>query len=295
MKTITSVRAAQQAASALRREGRRIGLVPTMGALHAGHAALLRRARPLCDTLVVSVFVNPTQFGPTEDLAAYPRTPEHDAAVCAAAGADWLFCPSADEMYPPGHSVFVGEEQLSTGLCGATRPGHFRGVLTVVAKLFHIVQPDVAVFGQKDAQQARLIEQMARDLNFPVAIVVAPTVREADGLAMSSRNAYLSPAERQRATCLYQSLCLAERMYREGTRDAAAICAAMRRLIEATPNARIEYVAVVDHGTLKPVATIAAPALIAVCVRLGRTRLIDNTIVSAGASDRAVPSATAVP
>jgi pantoate--beta-alanine ligase len=279
MRVVKALSEMQREALRMRREGRRIGLVPTMGFLHEGHLSLIRRARPLCDRLVVSLFVNPTQFGPSEDLAAYPRDFERDAALCAAAGVDILFAPAAEDMYRRGHSVYVDEGQLARGLCGAFRPGHFRGVLTVVAKLFNIVQPDLAVFGQKDAQQARLVEQMTRDLDFPVQILVAPTVREPDGLAMSSRNAYLSAAERAHATCLYRALRLAEQMVAQGGRDPGAVAEAMRRLIAGVPGADIEYVEIVDHETLQPAARIGGRTLVALCVRLGRARLIDNTML----------------
>ena len=263
----------------LRREGKRIGLVPTMGSLHEGHLALVRRARALSDAVTVSLFVNPTQFGPSEDFNSYPRDLPRDTDLCRAAGVDALFTPSAQEMYAANHSVWVDEQELAAGLCGAVRPGHFRGVLTVVAKLFNIVLPDVAVFGQKDAQQARLIQQMVRDLNYPVNVVVAPTVREADGLAVSSRNVYLSPDERRRASSLQRALALAEQMVRDGQRETEQIRKSIRTVIQGADPTEIQYIEVVSYETLKPVRAVSGPTLIAVAVRFGGTRLIDNTIV----------------
>jgi len=241
--------------------------------------SLVRKAREAADLVVVSIFVNPTQFGPGEDYRNYPRDLPRDSRLCDQAGVDVLFCPETDAMYAADAGVYVEETQLSAGLCGASRPGHFRGVATVVAKLFNIVQPDVAVFGQKDAQQVRVIECMTRDLNFPVRIVVAPTVRERDGLAMSSRNAYLSATEREHATCLYRALCLAQRLYDEGTRDAGTIRSAMRKAIDATPDAKTDYIEIVDDRTLRAVDEIHGPTLIALAVRIGRTRLIDNRVI----------------
>jgi pantoate--beta-alanine ligase len=267
----------QRLALDARRAGRRIGLVPTMGCLHEGHASLIRMARPQCDFLVVSVFVNPTQFGPHEDFARYPRTLEADARLCEREGADGLFCPATAEMYAPDHSVFVDETSLSDGLCGRSRPGHFRGVATVVAKLFNIVLPDVAVFGQKDAQQVRVIEQLVRDLNFAVRIVVAPTVREPDGLAMSSRNVYLSPDERTRAADISRVIRAVQARFAAGERDAAQLRAIVEDgLREGAPPVAIDYVEIVDYATLKPVGTVEREALLAVAVRVGATRLIDN-------------------
>jgi len=274
----------QALSRAARQQGKRIALVPTMGALHEGHLSLVRIARPLADRLVVSLFVNPTQFGPGEDLDRYPVDIETDRALCEAEGVDTLFCPEADSVYAPDHSTYVRESSLSTGLCGAARPGHFRGVTTVVAKLFNIVQPDVAVFGQKDGQQVAVIERMTRDLDFPVRIVTGPIVREADGLAMSSRNAYLSPEERSQAVCLVQALRLAERLYGSGERSAARLRESMRDMIDRYSLARSEYIELVDRTTLQPVERVAGPVLVALCVHLGSTRLIDNTLL--GEADR---------
>jgi pantoate--beta-alanine ligase len=280
MQIIRTPEEMQQAALGLRRGGRRIGLVPTMGFLHEGHLSLIRIARAHSNVVVVSIFVNPTQFGPNEDLAKYPRDFERDEVLCRQAGADIVFYPSAEDLYLPAHSVYVVEESLSRGLCGATRPGHFRGVATVVAKLFNIVRPDVAVFGEKDGQQLRVIRRMTRDLNFPVEIVPGPTVREPDGLAMSSRNAYLSPGERRQALCLRRALDRAEQMARNGERDAGKIRAAMQQVVAEAPLAKVDYIEIVDDATLEPVPTLDRPALTALAVFIGRTRLIDNTVLN---------------
>jgi pantoate--beta-alanine ligase len=263
-------------AAARRLLGRRIGLVPTMGCLHEGHLSLVRRAGSLADCVVVSIFVNPTQFGPNEDFSRYPREFERDSELCREAGVDVLFHPSAAVMYEGEHSVYVDEQRLAAGLCGRSRPGHFRGVLTVVAKLFNIVQPDVAVFGGKDAQQARLVQQMVHDLNFPIDVVVGSTVREPDGLAMSSRNRYLSPADRAGALCLRRGLLAAEGAYRRGERSASSLRAAVDVELRRVPGVRVEYLDVVGAVDLQPVEHLASPTLIAVAARVGETRLIDN-------------------
>jgi len=276
MQRITSVEAMQQHARALQREGKRIGLVPTMGFLHEGHLSLIRRARHEADATVVSLFVNPKQFGPNEDYNRYPRDFARDEQACEAEGADVLFHPSADEMYAPGHSVYVEEVALSRLLEGEHRPGHFQGVLSVVAKLFLAVLPDIAVFGRKDAQQLCLIRKMVRDLNFPVRIIAAPTVREADGLAMSSRNAYLSGAAREQATCLYRALLEARRLYREGQRNADQLRKAMETVVLNAPEAEMDYADIVDADTFTPVTTAHDNALALIAVRFGSTRLIDN-------------------
>ncbi len=266
-----------------RAAGRSIGLVPTMGYLHAGHLDLVRRARAENQVVAVSIFVNPIQFGPQEDLARYPRDLPRDLNLCAEAGVDLVFAPEPPEMYPEGFQTHVEVEGLSQGLCGASRPGHFRGVATVVTKLFTIVQPDRAYFGEKDAQQLRVIRRMVRDLNLPVTVVPVPTVREPDGLAMSSRNVYLDPDERRAAPVLYRSLMLAEELAAGGERRASAIAECMRALIQAEPLARLDYLAIVDDETLAPVETIDRPALAALAVFFGRTRLIDNvTLVPPG-------------
>ncbi|MFO7871504.1 MAG: pantoate--beta-alanine ligase [Kiritimatiellia bacterium] len=280
MKIVRSARSMQKLSRSAKLAGKTVGLVPTMGFLHEGHLSLIRKARKKCELLVVSLFVNPAQFGPDEDFSRYPRDPARDRRFCEKEKTDVLFCPKTRDVYCPDHSVFVNENDLSGGLCGASRPGHFRGVLTVVAKLFNIVQPDVAVFGRKDAQQLRIIERMVRDLNFPVRIVTAPIARESDGLAISSRNVYLSGRERARAVCLRESLCLCKRMYRRGTKDTRVIKSAMKKLIEnGSPRVDIDYIEAVDYATLKPAKKIVAPTLVALAVYIGKTRLIDNTVV----------------
>ena len=263
-----------------RRQAYRIGLVPTMGCLHNGHLSLVRLAHQRAEAVVLSLFVNPIQFGPSEDLAGYPRDLERDRQLCAEAGVEALFCPSTDAMYPAGHSTFVEETRISQALCGARRPGHFRGVATIVAKLFNLVQPDVAVFGQKDAQQARVIRQMVRDLDFPVEIIVGPIVREADGLAMSSRNQYLDAGERRQALCLSRALDCAARRVAAGEHETAELIAAMREEIAGAPQARVDYVEIVDNATLAPVTTLIRPALALLAVYVGRTRLIDNAVLT---------------
>jgi len=278
MKRIESASEMQQTARSLRAQGRRIGFVPTMGNLHEGHLSLLRIARQQADVVVVSLFVNPTQFGPGEDFETYPRTLEEDCACCEREGADLLFHPPVSDMYPEGASVSVTESDLSRTLCGASRPGHFDGVCTIVAKLFNLVLPHLAVFGEKDAQQLRIIRRMVRDLRFPVEILSGPTVREPDGLALSSRNRYLTPEQRLQATCLRRALDEAERLFAAGERDPALLAAAMRALIEREPDARIDYISLVDDETLQPLTgPITAPALAALAVRVGSPRLIDNT------------------
>jgi len=280
MKIISTTSDMQQAAEALRAQGKRIGFVPTMGNLHEGHLSLLRIARQESDVVIVSLFVNPTQFGPDEDFDAYPRTFERDKTLFDEAGADILFHPDGKEIYPDDDSIRVTENALSRTLCGATRPGHFDGVCTVVAKLFNIVLPHIAIFGEKDGQQLRIIRRMVRDLRFPVEILSGPTVREADGLALSSRNQYLTPEQRPQATCLRRALDEAERLFASGERNADVITAAMRALIEKEPDARIDYVSIVDDETLQPLTgPIAAPALVALAVWVGTPRLIDNTLL----------------
>jgi pantoate--beta-alanine ligase len=257
-----------------------IGFVPTMGALHAGHLALIQKARRENDYVVVSIFVNPTQFGPHEDFQRYPRPFEKDVTLCAGNGVDLLFHPSPEEMYPPGSCTFVEVTGLQAGLCGASRPGHFRGVATVVLKLFQLVKPTRAYFGQKDAQQVRIIEQMVADLYVPVQVVVVPTMREADGLALSSRNQYLDPEQRRQATVLWRALNEARTRVESGERDAAAIQHLLSERIRATPGAVLDYAAVVDAGRLEPVVTqLNGRVLFAVAAQFGATRLIDNLIV----------------
>jgi pantoate--beta-alanine ligase len=256
-----------------------MGLVPTMGALHAGHRSLVRAARKQSDAVAVSIFVNPTQFGPDEDFRRYPRDLEGDCALLEQAGADVVFAPSAEEMYPRGAVTWVTVEGLSERLCGKSRPGHFRGVATVVAKLFHIVEPDLAFFGQKDAAQVAIIRRMVRDLNIPVTIAVCPIVRESDGLALSSRNAYLSPEERKMALVLYASLQQAQKLFASGQRDSAKLAAEGRKAFAGQPAARLDYFEIVDPETLAPVATVDTPSLVAVAAFIGNTRLIDNILL----------------
>lgn len=253
-----------------------VGFVPTMGALHEGHLSLVRAARAENDHVFVSIFVNPTQFGPDEDFDAYPRDAERDLALLRAERVDFVFLPSVEEMYPPGAETFVDVGPIAQVLEGASRPGHFRGVATVVLKLFNIVQPQRAYFGRKDAQQLVVVRRLVRDLDVPVAVVPMPTVREPDGLAMSSRNAYLSPPERKAATVLYQALTLAQEMWAKSVRDAEAVRSRMRELIAAEPLARLDYVSVADPETLTELERIQGPALVSLAVRIGKTRLIDN-------------------
>ncbi len=273
---ITSVQEMQQRCLAARRAGRRIAFVPTMGYLHAGHQSLLKEGRRRGDLLVLSVFVNPTQFGQNEDLDSYPRNLEGDAELAREAGVDLLFAPTAAAMYPSGYASYVNVEGLTETLCGASRPGHFRGVTTVVAKLFNIVQPDVALFGRKDFQQLAVIRRMVRDLDLPVEIVGMPIVREADGLALSSRNVYLAPAERTQALALVDSLRLCRRLVRQGETAAGRLIEAARGRIEREPDARIDYVRICRAETLEDVETIGPDAVMLLAVRIGKTRLIDN-------------------
>lgn len=280
MKNLGTISEVQGELGPHRRAGRRIGLVPTMGALHEGHRSLLRAARESCDVVVASIFVNPTQFGPNEDFGAYPRPLADDLAACRAEGVDVAFCPPVEEMYDPNAATTVAVARLTEGLCGAHRPGHFTGVTTVVAKLFNIVRPDLAFFGQKDAQQVVVIRKMVRDLLFPLEIVTCPTVREPDGLALSSRNAYLSPAERKQALCLSRALNFARDQIARGTRETAPLLADMRGQIESAGPCVIDYVDVVDADELTPKPRLEGQCLIALAVRIGRTRLIDNIIVT---------------
>jgi pantoate--beta-alanine ligase len=274
--TIAEVRATVALA---RREGMTVALVPTMGALHEGHAALIRAARREAGFVIVSVFVNPTQFGPNEDFARYPRTLEADQKVCADAGADLIFAPAVAEMYPERSVTFVEVTELQDVLCGASRPGHFRGVCTVVLKLFNVVGPDVAVFGAKDFQQARVIRQVVRDLNVPVRVRVEPTVREQDGLALSSRNRYLSPAERAVAPGIYRALQATRARAAAGETDVARLEAALGAGLAAIPGARVDYARILDADTLRPLDRLDRPAVAAVAVFLGNTRLIDNLVI----------------
>ncbi len=259
-----------------RKAGLRVGFVPTMGALHEGHLSLVGRARERADRVVASVFVNPTQFGPNEDFRRYPRQPEKDAGMLAGAGCDLVFLPDVDTMYPPGHTVYVDLGEPSEGLEGEFRPGHFRGVATVVCGLLNLVQPDVAVFGEKDAQQLAVVRRMVRDLHLPVEIVAAPTVREEDGLAMSSRNAYLSAEERRAAAVLHRALRLAERAIAAGERRGDEVRRLMLETLNSEPLARVEYAEVVDAESFRPVGALRGRLVLPLAVRIGGTRLIDN-------------------
>lgn len=281
MQVAVTVKEVRDTVRAWRKEGLTVGLVPTMGYLHEGHASLVRRAKATCDRVVASVFVNPTQFAPTEDLAAYPRDFEHDVQLLQDNGCDLVFHPDPAELYASDFDTWIVPGEPSKDLCGRTRPIHFRGVCTVVGKLFNIVTPDQAFFGQKDAQQAAVIRRMVRDLNFGVDIVTCPIVREASGLAKSSRNTYLSEEERKAALVLSRAVRLGESMVQAGTQDASSIVAAMVKLIEAEPLARIDYVKAVDGVTVTPVEKVVPGTLVAMAVYIGRTRLIDNFIVGA--------------
>ncbi len=257
----------------------KVGFVPTMGYLHEGHVSLARRAREECDNVVVSIFVNPTQFGPNEDLSKYPRDLERDLRLLEPVGVDLVWTPGPEVMYPPGFATWVEVEGLTKPLEGAARPGHFRGVTTVVAKLFNAVQPHRAYFGQKDAQQAAVIRKMTRDLDFPIEIVVCPTVREADGLAMSSRNNYLSPEERAAATILFRALTAAKSAYERGERSAEALRQILSETLASEPRAQAQYVSVADYDTLEELETVTGKALLSMAVFLGKTRLIDNFVL----------------
>ncbi len=279
MKIITSIVAMQALAIAPEREGRRIALVPTMGFLHEGHASLLRHGRSLGDVLVLSIFVNPIQFGQNEDLDRYPRDIERDCRIAEACGVDIVFMPTAAEVYPPGFQTGVSVRNLSLPLCGASRPGHFEGVATVVTKLFNIVRPDVALFGTKDYQQLAVIRRMTSDLNIPVEIIGMPIVRETDGVAMSSRNAYLSPLERQSATCLVQAIRRARELFAAGERSVAVLLKETRAVIEKEAAAVIDYIEFRDGATLQELEVADDSTLLALAVKIGQTRLIDNTVL----------------
>jgi pantoate--beta-alanine ligase len=279
LETIHTIEWMKQVARQARAEGRPIGLVPTMGALHDGHMSLVRAAVAECRPVITSIFVNPAQFGPGEDFQKYPRTLEADRLRLEEAGVDYLFAPDAGEMYPQGFRTWVNVEGLSDRLEGRVRQGHFRGVTTVVLKLLEIVQPQKAFFGRKDAQQARLIQQMARDLHVDSEIIVCPIVREPDGLAMSSRNAYLSPEERRAATVLHRALDDARRVIERGERDALRLVAAMREVIRGEPLAQPDYVELVDAETLEPVTRLRGTCLALLAARFGATRLIDNLLI----------------
>jgi pantoate--beta-alanine ligase len=277
LETIDSARAATRAA---RRQGQGVGLVPTMGALHQGHLSLVREAKEQSDYVAVSLFVNPLQFGPNEDLAKYPRRLERDRDLLEQAGVDLLFAPSEAEMFPGSATTFVSVEGLSERLDGQSRPGHFRGVTTVVSKLFHIIEPARAFFGQKDAAQVAIIRRMVRDLNLPVEIVVCPIVREPDGLAMSSRNTYLKPEQRKQAMALSRALRRVEELFGHGEQDTAKLEVAGREVVAEEPGVRLDYLAIVDPESLEPVTLAARGVLVAVAAYVGTTRLIDNVILN---------------
>ena len=279
MKMISSAAEMTALAKEAKRAGKRVGFVATMGALHAGHLSLVGAGRTQSDVLVTSVFVNPTQFGPNEDFSKYPRTLEKDSELLAAAGVDYLFTPSVEEMYPKDASTWVTVEGIGDKLDGQSRPGHFRGVTTVVSKMFNIVLPDLAFFGQKDAAQVAIIRKMVRDLNFDVHIVVCPTVRESDGLAMSSRNLYLSPEQRKQALVLYRSLMRVQLLADRGEKDTARLIAAAKQVIAEEPAARLDYFEIVHNDTLEPVANVSNGALVAVAAYVGQIRLIDNILL----------------
>lgn len=280
MKIITTIEELRPIIKGWKREGLTVGLVPTMGYLHDGHKSLIVKAVAENDKVVVSDFVNPTQFGANEDLSSYPRDIERDAALCEAAGADIIFHPEPEEMYYPDKCTFVDMDKLTKGLCGKTRPVHFSGVCTVVSKLFNIVTPDRAYFGQKDAQQLAVIKRMVRDLNFDITVVGCPIVREADGLALSSRNTYLSDTERKAALILNKSLTLGKEMIEAGEKDAAKVREAIIKNMETEPLAKVDYVEIVDNENLEPVQTIDVACLVATAVYIGKTRLIDNFVTA---------------
>jgi len=279
VKILTTIDEMRSASRTARRESKRLGFVPTMGALHEGHLSLVRAARSCCNAAAASIFVNPAQFGPNEDLAKYPRSFEHDRELLEREGVDFLFAPTVEEMYPAGAVTWVVVEDLSGKLDGRSRPAHFRGVTTVVAKLFHIVEPDAAFFGQKDAAQVAIIRRMVRDLNLPVEIVACSTVREADGLAMSSRNAYLDPRQRQQALLLHRSLMRVKQLAEAGERSVAKLLAAARDEFAQEKSVRLDYLEIVNPETLDPLEEISTGALVAVAAYVGTTRLIDNIVL----------------
>jgi pantoate--beta-alanine ligase len=279
MKICKTIEDMSESCRAARRGGKRLGFVPTMGALHEGHLSLVRAARAACDMVAASIFVNPAQFGPTEDLAKYPRTFERDRELLEKEGVALLFSPSVEEMYPAGTTTWVTVDGLSDKLDGRSRPGHFRGVTTVVAKLFHVVEPDAAFFGQKDAAQVAIIQRMVRDLNFPAEIVVCPIVREPDGLAMSSRNAYLDPEQRRQALVLHRALMRMKKLWDAGEYAAEKLVAAGREEISTENSVRLDYLEIVDSDNLEPVEKVSSGTQVAVAAFVGATRLIDNIVL----------------
>lgn len=279
MKVIKKISEMKEISKLWKKEGYKISFVPTMGFLHEAHLALVRKARELGDKTVVSIFVNPLQFGPKEDFREYPRDLERDLDLLVKENVDIVFVPDVEEMYPPDFQTYVEVTKLTTGLCGAFRPGHFKGVTTVVLKLFNIVNPDIAIFGEKDYQQLQVIKQMVKDLNLDIEIVSHPTVREEDGLAMSSRNTYLSPDERKYATALYRALLLAKKLVKEGERDSQKIKKEMEKFIHGFPFTKVQYIEFVDPQSLEPVKKIDRPVLCALAVFVGKARLIDNMLI----------------
>ena len=279
MQVVRKIREMQKVSDQLKQEGKRIGLVPTMGYLHDGHLSLVRKVKDLCDVVVVSIFVNPTQFGPGEDFKRYPRDEEGDKAKLEGEAVNLLFIPEASDMYPSGYQTYVDVREVSKGLCGDFRPGHFRGVATVVAKLFNIVKPDVAIFGEKDYQQLLVIKRMVEDLNFDIKIIPGVLIREEDGMAMSSRNTYLSPEERQRALILYRSLLKGKDLFQSGERKASAFIRTVKESIASADGVSLQYVEVRDAETLEKIESVSRPAVIALAAIVGSVRLIDNIII----------------
>ena len=285
MEIISSCEKMQELAKTWQKEGFVVGLVPTMGYLHEGHLSLAQAARKKCDIVVMSIFVNPTQFGPNEDFAVYPRDLAHDTKLAQSVGVDYIFHPQAEDMYPEHYSTYVQVEGLTETLCGKARPGHFRGVTTVVSKLFHLVLPQMAFFGQKDGQQVAVVERMVKDLNFPVTIVRVPIQRQSDGLALSSRNIYLSEEEKKQATVLSRSLRMAQKAAQNGEKNAAALKELIYQEISRQDLAKIEYVEIVDAVTMQPVTELKEQVMIALAVRFGKTRLIDNIMIPQNCED----------
>jgi len=285
MQITESISRTRAVVRAAREQGKRIGFVPTMGALHVGHTSLIEAAKACCDFVVVSIFVNPTQFGPAEDLANYPRPLEHDCTLCKEQGVDLVFTPTPETMYGLTEPLtWVTVEQMTDHLCGASRPGHFRGVTTVCTKLFNIVLPDIVFFGQKDAQQVLVIQRMVTDLNMPTTVQICPTVRESDGLAVSSRNKYLTPEQRAQAPCLYRALQACQTLIKQGTLDAEPLVVAMTEVLNEVPHEGIDYICVSNVQTLAPLARIEDKALVALALQLGPARLIDNILVDVSES-----------
>jgi pantoate--beta-alanine ligase len=281
MKVAGTIRTVRRLVKAARDKGKKIGFVPTMGALHIGHVSLIKAAAKRCDFVVVSIFVNPTQFGPGEDFKKYPRPFAADLRICRKAGVDVVFAPTSGEMYAAENLTWVNVEKLSKPLCGRFRPGHFRGVATVCANLFNIIVPDIAFFGQKDAQQAIIIKRMVADLNMPLRIVVCSTVRQSDGLAVSSRNQYLTEQQKKDATCIYKSLQKCRQMINAGVTDVSRIVSQMRKILKQIASIKIEYISIVDAETLQAINRIAGKVLVALAVKIGSTRLIDNILLDA--------------